>query len=159
MDKKKKIQLAVFDIDGTLRRVRDPWLFLHHYLGTYDTGKDYYRQWISGIISYSEMAMLDASLWGGVPKEKIMECLRNNPLRKGAKELIQWLRKKSITCVGISTGLSVFNEITKSEIGLDYIISNDLLFSKGFCQGKVLINVEEDNKIDACVKSSLRKLC
>jgi hypothetical protein len=33
--------IAVFDIDGTLRRAPDPWLGLHRLLGTDDRGEEF----------------------------------------------------------------------------------------------------------------------
>jgi phosphoserine phosphatase len=47
--------IAAFDIDGTLRTVADPWLHLHTHLGTLEHGAAFYRRWLAGEITYSEM--------------------------------------------------------------------------------------------------------
>jgi hypothetical protein len=60
------LRLAVFDIDGTLRRVRDPWVHLHKHLGVADRACEFIPRWQRGEISYDEWARLDASLWRGV---------------------------------------------------------------------------------------------
>jgi phosphoserine phosphatase len=141
--------IAVFDVDGTLRTVADPWLHLHNHLGTIEHGRQFYRRWSSGEISYARMAELDASVWKGVDRGRMLECLKSNPLRQGARRLVRWFKDRAVPCVGISTGLSLFNEITARESGLDDVVSNDLLFSGRTCTGKIVVNVEEDRKGDA----------
>jgi phosphoserine phosphatase len=138
--------LAIFDIDGTLRTVADPWIHLHRHLGTAERGEDFFRRWSSGEISYQQLSALDASLWKGVRRSRMREALASNPLRAGAKQLVNWFRLREIPCVGISTGLCVFNEVAKRELGLDEIITNELVFSGDICTGAVTVNVEEDSK-------------
>jgi len=138
--------IAVFDIDGTLRRVADPWLHLHRHLGTINLGEGFYRRFISGEISYAEMATLDVSTWKGISRKRMLQCLDTNPIRDGAYRLVQWFRVRHIPCVGISTGLSIFNDITKTMLGLDEVICNAPVFSEDICTGTVIINVEEQGK-------------
>ncbi len=146
--------LAVFDIDGTLRTVPDPWLHLHRHLGTSERGEAFFRRWSAGDISYRRMAELDASVWKGFDRESMLQALASNPIRAGAKNLVEWCRTKQMPCVGISTGLSLFNDITQQELGLDEVISNDLEFEGRVCTGSVVVQVEETGKADM-----LRRIC
>ena len=75
------LKLAIFDIDGTLRRVRDPWIHLHNHLGVAEQAKDLPDLWKRGEISYSEWAHLDASLWRGHTPEKMVAAIETNPFR------------------------------------------------------------------------------
>jgi phosphoserine phosphatase len=50
--------------------------------------------------------------------------------------------------VGISTGLSIFNEAAARDLGLAEVISNDLEFHDGVCNGQISIRVREDNKAE-----------
>ena len=140
--------LAVFDIDGTLRTEPDPWLHLHRHLGTIEHGEEILQRWKDGEVTYHELAALDASVWKGFDRASILQSLESNPIRSGARELIEWFKALQIPCVGISTGLSVFNDVTSEELGLDEVISNDLLFEGEVCTGSVSINVEEDGKAE-----------
>jgi len=140
------LKLAIFDIDGTLRRVRDPWIHLHNHLGVADLAKDFPARWQKGEISYDEWAELDAALWRGYSRENIVEALEFNPFRAGARELVDWFNSRSIPCVGISSGLSVFNDVTAEELKIKEIISNELQFEGDICNGKIAIQVNEENK-------------
>ena len=142
------LRLAVFDLDGTLRRVRDPWVHLHEHLGVAERAKDLIPRWRRGEISYDEWARLDAALWQGVSRARILAALGSNPLRQGAAELVAWFTSRAIPCVGISTGLSVFHEHTARDLGMDRLICNQLYFDGHLCAGRVAIHVREDTKGD-----------
>ena len=143
---KTQLRLALFDIDGTLRRVRDPWIHLHHHLGVAEQAKDLPARWQRGEITYQQWAQLDASFWRGSTRETIVTALKTNPFRDGARELIDWFTSHAIPCVGISSGLSVFNEITAVELGIKEVISNELQFDDDICNGEISIQVSEENK-------------
>ena len=143
---KKQLRLAIFDIDGTLRRVRDPWIHLHNHLGVAEQAKDLPGLWKSGKISYEEWARLDASFWRNHTRERMVAALEANPFRDGARELIGWFTSRSIPCVGISSGLSIFNEITARELGIKEIISNELHFDGDICNSGISVYVHEENK-------------
>lgn len=144
--KKKSLRLALFDIDGTLRRIRDPWIHLHHHLGVAEQAKDLPTRWQRGEITYEQWAQLDASFWRGSTRERIVTALGTNPFRNGATELIAWFTSRAIPCVGISSGLSIFNEITAAKLGIKEVISNDLHFDGDICNGEISIQVNEENK-------------
>ena len=144
--KRTSLRLAIFDIDCTLRRVRDPWIHLHHHLGVAEQTKDLPARWQRGEITYEQWAQLDASFWRGSTRETIVAALRTNPFRDGARELINWFTSRAIPCVGISSGFSIFNEITGAELGIKEVISNELQFDGNICNGEISIQVNEENK-------------
>jgi phosphoserine phosphatase len=148
--------IAIFDIDGTLRKTIDPWMLLHNHLGTAVEGAKYYKAWVNNEISYTQMTELDASLWKGMAKDEMLKVFDVNPIRNGAKNLINWFKSKNMPCVGISTGLSFLNDITAKELGLDEVVSNEILFDNGICTGEVNIHVQEDSK-DQVLKQILKK--
>ncbi|MDH3897677.1 MAG: HAD-IB family phosphatase, partial [Deltaproteobacteria bacterium] len=82
----------------------------------------------------------------GSTRETIVAALRTNPFRDGARELINWFTLRAIPCVGISSGLSIFNEITAAELGIKEVISNELQFDGDICNGEISIQVNEENK-------------
>jgi phosphoserine phosphatase len=140
------LRLALFDLDGTIRRVRDPWVHLHEFLGVAEQARDLIPRWRRGEITYDEWARLDAALWRGVLRTKMMAALHENPVRRGARELVGWFTSKAIPCVGISTGLSIFHEHTARDLGMDRVICNELHFDGDVCTGEITINVREGSK-------------
>jgi phosphoserine phosphatase len=143
---KSPLKLAIFDIDGTLRRVRDPWVHLHKHLGVIEQAKDFVGRWKRGEITCVEWAELDASLWRGHSRQAILQTLKTYPFRHGAKELVGWFSAHSVPCVGISSGLSIFNDVTAQELGFQEVICNDLHFDHDICTGGISVKVQEDNK-------------
>jgi len=142
------LRLALFDLDGTIRRVRDPWVHLHEFLGVAEQARDLIPRWRRGEISYDEWARLDAALWRGVLRAKMVAALDKNPVRRGARELMGWFTSKAIPCVGISTGLSIFHEQTARDLGMDRVICNELHFDGDVCTGEITINVREESKAE-----------
>ena len=140
------LRLAFFDLDGTIRRVRDPWVHLHEFLGVAEQARDLIPRWRRGEIPYDEWARLDAALWRGVLRARMVAALDENPVRGGARELVGWFTSKAIPCVGISTGLSIFHEHTARDLGMDRVICNELHFDGDVCTGEITINVREESK-------------
>jgi phosphoserine phosphatase len=115
-------------------------------LGVAEQAKDLPVRWQRKEITYEQWAQLDASFWRGSSRETIVTALGTNPFRDGARELIDWFTSRAIPCVGISSGLSIFNEITAAELGIKEIISNELQFDGDICNGEISIQVNEENK-------------
>jgi len=140
------LRLALFDLDGTIRRRRDPWVHLHEFLGVAERARDLLPRWRRGELSYDEWARLDAALWRGVLRARMVGALDDNPVRRGAPELVGWFTSRAIPCVGISTGLSIFHEQTARDLGMDLVICNELHFEGDVCTGEITINVREESK-------------
>jgi len=152
-----RIAVAVFDIDGTLRRVRSPWWHLHQHLGTAEAARPFHPRYERGEITYEEWAVLDAALWKGHSRARIAAALETNPLRDGAAGLVRWFRDRAIPCVAVSTGLSIFAARTADELGLDEVACNELLFDGDACTGEVLVNVTERSKAQVLARMLLRR--
>jgi len=138
-----QLRLVVFDVDGTLLKVRSSWQHLHEALGTWDKGKQYAEQFSQGLISYEEWAELDAFLWRGQPLEKVKLIIGGMPYTLGAEE------KGGFRVVLLSAGLSLVTERIEREIGVDYALANDLIVEDGVLTGDVKVNVPLDGKLDA----------
>lgn len=142
-------RLAVFDIDGTLRRERSPWRHLHRHLGLSEQAKEFFPKFQRGEITYEEWVALDAHLWKGVPRSDILDSLSTNPLRDGSRNLVNSFTTSPdvVAVVAISTGLSLLAAVTSAELGIHEVLCNELLFDDAErCTGEVIINVTEHNK-------------
>jgi len=56
-----RLRLAVFDLDGTLKQARDPFVYLHQRLGTWEASS-LFQKGLAGELNYEEWLRLDASL-------------------------------------------------------------------------------------------------
>lgn len=138
--------LAIFDIDGTFRTAHDPWMNVHERLGVTVQAAAFAEQCKAGKLSYQAWAEADAALWKGASYDEFVAVHEANPLRRGAKELVAWLKEQGILCAAISSGLDVFNDRTAKELGLAYVRSNRLIFEGTVCTGKVDIQIADDCK-------------
>ena len=62
------LRLAIFDLDGTLKQVRAPYVFLHKRLGTWEAAQAFSAKGMAGELSYDDWLRFDASLWKGVSR-------------------------------------------------------------------------------------------
>ncbi|MCB9029499.1 MAG: HAD-IB family phosphatase [Deltaproteobacteria bacterium] len=142
-----QLQLGVFDVDGTLREKRDPWIHLHEHLGFVEEAHEHARMFHDGEIGYEEWVDRDAALWKGFHRLEILAALETNPLKAGAEELLAWFAENKIPIVGISTGLDIFNLPVAERFGFRLMRSNELHFDEnGVCLGRATIHVREDGK-------------
>ena len=130
------LRLAVFDLDGTLKQARDPYVYLHNLLGTLEASQAFFARGMAGEIAYEEWLKLDVALWKGVSRATMEALLRANPYLPGAQELVSALRQAGVRVAVISSGLSVHADLVRAELGLDWAIANELYFEDGFCTGQ-----------------------
>jgi len=144
----KDLKLVVFDVDGTLMNAHS-WQFLHEALGTWDEGQRYFELFFGERITYEEWARLDASLWRGLPLERVKRIINTMPYTYGAKETVSLLREKGFRVFLLSAGLSLVTGRINEEIGVDGYLANDLIVRNGFLTGEVKVNVSFYNKDEA----------
>jgi len=140
------LRLAIFDLDGTLKQARDPYVYLHQRLGTWEVAQAFFDQGMSGQLPYSEWLRLDASLWKGVSRTAMEAVFRDNPYLPGAQETVRTLREAGVRVAVVSTGLNVHAQLVQAELGLDWIIANELLFEDGYATGAARERVPEGGK-------------
>lgn len=121
-------KLAVFDLDGTLKPVRDPYVYLHERLGTLEAAEAFTGKGLSGEIPYEEWLRLDTGLWRGVRRSVLTHHLRAIPYVPGAREVVARLRQHGVRLAIISSGLLLHAQIVAAELGFDYAIGNEICF-------------------------------
>ncbi len=140
------MRLAFFDLDGTLKQARDPYVYLHQKLGTWEASKPILAKGLARELSYEEWLYLDAALWKGVSRATMEAHFRENPYLPGARETVQALRQAGVWVVVVSTGLNVHAEQVQAELGLERIFSNEILFENGFATGGARSHIPEEGK-------------
>jgi len=142
----KKLRLVVFDVDGTLIRVESSWRHLHQQLGTWDRGRKYAERFFKGSITYEDWARLDASLWRGLPLERVQRIVNDIPYTDGACDVITTLRRRGLLVVLLSAGLSIVTDRIREDIGVDDSLANELAVENSLLTGEVRVDVSFSNK-------------
>ena len=140
------LRLAVFDLDGTLKQARDPYVFLHKELGTWEAAQAFTGKGLGGELDYEEWLRLDALLWKGIARVTMEAALQKNPYLPGARETVRALRDAGVYVAVVSTGLLLQAEQAQTDLGLDRIIANEILFEHGIATGQARCHVSEGAK-------------
>ena len=140
------LRLALFDLDGTLKQARDPYVFLHQRLGTWEASQAFFQKGLAGELDYDEWLRLDAALWRGVPRVTMEAHFRQNPYLPGARETVLALKQAEVRVAVVSTGLSLHAELVQADLGLDRFIANEIFFDNGVASGEACAHVPEGGK-------------
>ncbi|MEM2141956.1 MAG: HAD family phosphatase [Candidatus Thorarchaeota archaeon] len=136
-----KLQLVVFDVDGTLTCHPSIWWRLHQQFGTETQGRLYFQKFFSGEISYKQWADLDAGLWAGRRVEDVMNVVRTTRLVTGARETVDALKAHGIETAILSGGIDLMANYVAKRLGIDYVLTNRLLHREGLLTGEVDVSV------------------
>ena len=137
------LRLAIFDLDGTLQQARDPYVDLHERLGTWEASQTFFQRGLAGELDYEEWLRRDAELWAGVPRAKMEQLFRENPYLPGARETVIALKGAGVYVAVVSTGLRLHAEQVQADLGLDWILANEIFFENGLATGQAQAHVPE----------------
>jgi len=142
---REKLKLIVFDLDGTLTKVRSIWQYIHHKLGVIDKALYYKKLYFEKKISYKEWAELDTSLWKGTPYHVLRKMVESIPLVDDLEETINHLKSKYKLAI-VTSGLDLIAD-KFYKIGFDKLVGNSIEIKDGVVTGKVFVNVGFHDKI------------
>lgn len=142
------VKFAFFDVDGTLKMERDPYVYLHQKLGTEEQAQTHFEMVQRGEIDYDRWGQLDAGLWAGQETGYISHLFSQIPWMPGAKELIDHLHQIGTRIVLISSGLNLHVDMVAAEIKAFTAFSNTLLTADGRLTGELQVVVPEEGKGD-----------
>jgi len=139
--------IIAFDLDGTLVRIWSAWSWIHRLLGTLEEAKSSADLYYAGEIDYTKWAELDVELWHGVPLKRIEQAVQEGlEFIPNAEKLVDTLHEFGFTTAIISSGLAVFADRAKEELGIEISRANKLKTDeKGQICG-VAVHVAFDNK-------------
>lgn len=150
------LKLAVFDLDGTLKRERDPYVYLHRRLGTLEAADAFTGRGLSGELPYEEWLRLDTGLWTGQPRALLVRHLRDNPYLPGARETVAALRGAGVTVAIISSGLLLHAEMVAAELDIGPVLGNEIGFDgqgdEARVNGRVTVHVPYGGKRPALAR-------
>ena len=142
----ERLRLAIFDLDGTLKEARDPYVYLHQRLGTWEASQVFFQKGLAGELGYEEWLRLDAGLWKGVSRATMEALFRENPYLPGARETVLALKRAGVLVALVSTGLRLHAEQVQAELGIDRIVANEILFENGIATGGARLHIPEGGK-------------
>jgi phosphoserine phosphatase len=140
------LRLAIFDLDGTLKQARDPYVYLHTRLGTLEASHAFFADGLAGKITYADWLRLDASLWKGIPVATIQAHFRENPYLPGAVETVRALKARGVKLALVSTGIQIHADMVAGELGFDHVVANIIFARDGVISGETLVGVPEGGK-------------
>ncbi|MBS3794372.1 MAG: HAD family phosphatase [Candidatus Thorarchaeota archaeon] len=135
------IELAIFDVDGTLTTHSSIWWRLHEHFGTEKKGQKYFDRYFAGEIDYDQWAELDASLWKGQAIDDARELVQSSELTPGAIETVESLRNDGVKLGIVSGGLDIAANHVGKNLGIDCVMTNRLLHRDGRITGEVDVQV------------------
>jgi len=140
------IQLAFFDVDGTLKAERDSYLYLNRQLGTEKQALKSLQMFERGEIDYDEWGQIDAKLWAGQEAAYVTRLLAGIPWMPGAQQVLETLRRAGVQIALVSSGLDLHVNQVAAEIGAAFAFANELSVSDGYLTGELRILVPQWGK-------------
>ncbi len=140
------IDLVIFDVDGVLKEIVDPYMLLHRHFGTVEEGRRHFQAFRQGHITYHEFAQLDAWSWRGKPVDEIKALLRSTPYTPGAFEAAAGLQERGIPFVLLRSGCDLNVEDVAADLGADAWRCNILHRDRGRIVGSMTVRVPYGGK-------------
>lgn len=109
------------------------------------------KKGIQGEINWENGLKTRVDLLKGIDYETCKQVADSLPIMTGAREACRALKQAGWKLMAVSGGFTIMTDRLKEELGLDYVYSNELLFSDGKLDG-VTINVDSDKAKSAKIK-------
>ena len=125
------IQLASFDMDGTVLEHNSSWVAINKHFGTEHHGATSLRRYTEGKIDYREFMRRDIGSWPKeVTKDEISGVLSEYRIRREAPEVFDELRSRGIRTALVTSGIDLLAERVSKDLGIDYWLANGLKFDR-----------------------------
>jgi phosphoserine phosphatase len=126
---KPKIELAAFDLDGTVLEHNSSWVAIHRKFGTEHLGAASLRLYTEGRIDYHEFMRRDISCWpSGTTRGEIEDILSGYKIRREAPSVFEELRNRRIKTALVTSGIDISARRVAADLKIDYLVANGLRF-------------------------------
>lgn len=139
------IKCFVLDMDGVIFERHNAWLDVVRAYHAEQEAMEIVNRHLK--TNYELMARQIAErLLKGRPVDRFNEVMRDRRLSPGVQDLFEYLHKRDIFTIIVSTGPKVLAERVQKEFGVDEILANDIAVRDGHFTGDVDIQVIERRK-------------
>ncbi|MEK6558171.1 MAG: HAD-IB family phosphatase, partial [Candidatus Margulisiibacteriota bacterium] len=143
----RQIEIAFFDIDGTLHHGETLWEIIHKKNGTWDTlGISYWEAFLAGRIDYPTFARLDVKAWEGFRESEFKEALREVSLFTEAIQVFNTLRESGTLTYLISNGIAQLADHIVTLHGLTGYVANPVHIENGRLTGEITLSLPYHGK-------------
>ncbi|NVM29792.1 MAG: HAD-IB family phosphatase [Candidatus Helarchaeota archaeon] len=140
-------KLVCFDLDGCLTEKDDSWSYIHRYLGVWEQAKKHRKMFFSGKINYQEWADLDVGLWKNTTIDELNSIVQQIKVRPNIDRVVKELKKRNLTLLILSSGLSFLADSVKDKFQFDYAIANaPIIGEDNKLTGEIEVKVSYDDK-------------
>jgi len=138
-------RLVCFDMDSTLiqTEVIDE---LAELAGVGAEVKAITESAMQGEIDFNESFKQRMKLLKGLSEDVLQQVAVNLPITKGARRLIDTLKKYGFKTAILSGGFTYFGHYLQKELGIDYVFANQLEIKDGVLTGGYLDDIVDGNK-------------
>jgi len=141
--------MVVFDCDGVLVDITSSWQQIHSYFGT--NNKENLARFLEKEITDDEFMEMDIELWLEIQEkihmDEIMRCFSGVKLMKGARDVINELKKRGIYVAIVSSGVARFIGSIAHMLKVDDWAANDFSWDdEGFLSGPAPAMVDSHDK-------------
>ncbi|MFZ2498279.1 MAG: phosphoserine phosphatase SerB [Methanosarcina sp.] len=128
--------MIVFDMDSTLidAETIDE---LARAAGVLSKVEEITKKAMCGDLDFEQALIERVRLLKGLPLETALDAVNQINLMPGAAELIFYVKKKGYKTAMISGGFTISAESVGKALGIDFVVSNELLVKDGCLTGKV----------------------
>ena len=145
----KDIQAVVFDCDGVLVDIGSSWQQIHEHFGT--NNLETLERFLNNEITDDEFMAMDIKMWLDIQEkihmDEIMRCFSGVKLMKGARDVVDELKKRGIYVAIVSSGVARFIGSIAHMLKVDDWAANDFLWDDdGFLSGPTTSTVSSHDK-------------
>ena len=146
----KDIQAVVFDCDGVLVDIGSSWQQIHEHFGT--NNLETLERFLNNEITDDEFMAMDIKMWLDIQEkihmDEIMRCFSGVKLMKGARDVVDELKKRGIYVAIVSSGVARFIGSIAHMLKVDDWAANDFLWDDdGFLSGPTPSTVSSHDKV------------
>lgn len=130
-------KMIVFDMDSTLidAETIDE---LAKAAGVVSKVEEITKRAMCGDLDFGQALAERVSLLEGLSLETALDAVNQISLMPGAAELILYVKKRGYTTALVSGGFSISAEMVGKVLGIDFVVSNELLVEDGCLTGEVI---------------------
>lgn len=130
-----KYKLIVFDMDGVIFQHDNFWQQMHEKYDTIVPGLELTKKYLEKD-THKLAKLVIGGLWKGKPAEGYLELIKKSRYNPGVKGTVAKLKKQGIKTMILTSGPKGLAERAQKELGVDYVIANELFIENDMLTGK-----------------------